>query len=153
MGAWLIGANFYAAVGAWHHYGGGSRKSELYGIWDIDQLLIDGKSREPLATDNERGRRAIFESPGRMAFQRMDDSLARFNAQISAQDQTLTLTRNDDKNWQAHFTYKRGPGDHLEADGSMDGQPIHMVLHRKDRNLFLIVSRGFHWISEIPFNR
>ena len=40
-----------------------------------------------------------------MAFERMDDSLARFHARISAKDQTLTLTKNDDKNWQAHFTY------------------------------------------------
>jgi hypothetical protein len=153
MGVWLIGANLYGAVGGWHQYGGGSPKSELYGIWDIDQLLIAGKFREPLATDNERWRRAIFDSPGRMAFQRMDDSLARFNARISAKDQTLTLTRNDDKNWKAHFTYTRGPGDYLEVDGSMDGNPIHMALHRKDRNQFLIVNRGFHWISEVPFNR
>jgi hypothetical protein len=106
-----------------------------------------------MATDNERWRRAIFESPERMAFQRMDDSLARFNARISAKDQTLTLTRNDDKNWKAHFTYNRGPDEHLEVDGSMDGHPIHMALHRKDRNQFLLVNRGFHWISEVPFNR
>ena len=153
IGVWLIGANLYGAVSGWHQYGGGSPKSELYGIWDIDQLFIDGKSREPLATDNERWRRAIFDSPERMAFQQMDDSLARFNAQIRAKDQTLTLTKNDDKNWNAHFTYNRGPGGHLEVDGNMDGHPIHMALHLKDRNQFTVVNRGFHWISEVPFNR
>ena len=153
FGAWLLGANLYGDVRGWHEYGGGSPRSELYGIWDIDQLVIDGKSREPLTTDNERWRRAIFEYPGRMTFQRMDDSLARYSADINSKDQTLVLTKTDDKNWRANFTYKPGPNDHLEMDGRMDGQTTHLVLRLKDRNKFLLVTRGFHWISEVPFNR
>jgi len=153
FGVWLLAANLYGSVRGWHEYGGGSPKSELYGIWDIDQLVIDGKSREPLTTDGERWRRAVFEYPARMTFQRMDDTLARYSADINSKVHTLALTKSDDKDWKAQFTYKRGPNDHLELDDSMDGHPTHMNLRRKDRNQFLIVSRGFHWVSEVPFNR
>jgi hypothetical protein len=153
FGVWLLAANLYGSVSGWHEYGGGSPKSELFGIWEIDQWVIDGKSREPLTTDNERWKRAIFEYPGRMTFQRMDDSLAWYGADISQKDQTFRLTKNDDKNWKGNFTYKRGPSDHLEIDGRMDGHTTHMVLRLTDRNKFLLVSRGFHWISEVPFNR
>lgn len=151
FGVWLVGANLYGAVTGWHEYGAGSAKSTLYGIWDIETLTIDGKAREPLLTDNERWKRAIFDYPTNVAFQRMDDSLAHYGAAIK--DQTLALTKNDDKNWKANFIIKRGPADHLELDGSMDGHQEHMVLKLKDRNKFMIVSRGFHWVSEVPFNR
>ena len=35
----------------------------------------------------------------------------------------------------------------------MDGHAVHMQLKLKDRNQFLLVNRGFHWIQEYPFNR
>jgi len=153
LGVWLLAANLYGSVSAWHQYGGGSPKSALYGIWDIDQFVTDGKVREPLTTDNERWRRAIFEFPSAMTFQLMDDSQVWYRDEISSSGQTISLTKNDDKNWKANFTYKRGPNDHLELDGSVNGHATHMVLRLKDRNKFLVVSRGFHWISEVPFNR
>lgn len=153
IGVWLIGANLYGDVKAWHEYGGGSQKSELYGIWNIDQLTVDGKPREPLTTDTERWRRAIFDSPSGAAFQLMDDSLVRYGVVLNAKDQTLVLSKREDKNWKANFTYKRGPSDHLEMDGTVDAHPTHMVLVLQDRSKFLLVSRGFHWISETPFNR
>jgi len=41
----------------------------------------------------------------------------------------------------------------LILDGNMDSHKIHMQLQRMDRSKFVLVSRGFHWISEYPFNR
>lgn len=76
-----------------------------------------------------------------------------YSVALNSRDQTLTLTNRDDKNWKANFTYKRGPSDHLEMDGTVDGHSTHTVLHLKDRSQFLLVSRGFHWISETPFNQ
>jgi hypothetical protein len=140
-------------VKGWHEYGPGSAKSVLFGIWDIDQLTIDGKPREPLITDNDRWKRAIFDYPESVAFQRMDDSLVRYDVALNVKDQTLALTKPDDKNWKANFTYKRGPEDHLQIDGGMDGRQTHMILKLKDPKKFMIVSRGFHWINEVPFNR
>jgi hypothetical protein len=37
-------------------------------------------------------------------------------------------------------------------DGNMDGHRIHMQLQLVDLNKFLLVSRGFRWIQEYPFN-
>lgn len=153
VGASLIASNLYGNLNAWYKHGGGSPKTPLYGIWDIEQLVTDGKVREPLTTDTERWRRVIFEFQTATAFQKMDDSLVWYFVALNSKDQTLTFTKRTEKNWRANFTYKRGPGDHLEMDGTVDGRATHMVLHLKDRNQFLLVSRGFHWISEVPFNR
>ena len=56
-----------------------------------------------------------------------------YSVALNSRDQTLTLTNRDDKNWKANFTYKRGPSDLLEMDGTVDGHSTHMVLHLKDR--------------------
>ena len=35
----------------------------------------------------------------------------------------------------------------------MDGHQVHLELQLVDRNKFLLVRRGFHWIQEFPMNR
>jgi hypothetical protein len=153
FGVWLIGMNAYSGFGAWHTYGGGHPESALYGIWDVDELSIDGQIRSPLLIDYGRWRRAVFEFPDRMAFQRMDDSFARFGASINTNDKTMALTKGGDKNWKANFTFQRAAADRLILDGSMDSHKVHMQLRLVDRSKFLLVSRGFHWVEEYPFNR
>jgi hypothetical protein len=115
--------------------------------------VIDGQIRSPLLTDYGRWRRAIFDFPSRMSFQRMDSSTARFGASIDTNKQTVALTKDDDKNWKSNFTFQRPAPDQLILDGTMDGQKIHMKLQLVDRAKFLLVSRGFHWVQEQPFNR
>lgn len=88
-----------------------------------------------------------------MAFQRMDDSFARYGASINVNDKTLALTKFSDKNWKANFTFQRVAQDQLVLDGSMDSHKIHMRLQLIDRSKFLLVNRGFHWVEEYPFNR
>jgi hypothetical protein len=151
LGIWLVGTNAYSSWDGWHTYGGGRPKSPFYGIWNVDQLSIDGQFRSPLLNDYDRWRRAIFDQPNRMAFQRMDDSYARFGAEINGN--TLALSKDDDQNWKANFYCQRVAQDQMTMDGNMDGHKIHMQLQLVDLNKFLLVSRGFHWIQEYPFSR
>ena len=153
FGILLLGVNAQNAANAWHAFGGGRAKSPLYGIWNIEQLAIDGQPRPPLVSDNDRWRRAIFDFPMAMSFERMDASLAGYNAAIDSTGRTLVLTRRGDANWKAEFTYQRPSDGQLILDGRMDGHATHMQLRLMDRNQFLLVNRGFHWIQEYPFNR
>jgi len=153
FGVLLMGMNAYGAWTAWHRYGGGSHRSALYGIWDVDQLTIDDQVRSPLLTDYGRWRRVIFDIPTHMAFQRMDNSLAGYGAAINVNDKTIALTKDDDKNWKANFSWQRPSPDRLILEGQMDGHKTQMQLQLLDRKKFLLVSRGFHWVQEYPFNR
>jgi uncharacterized membrane protein YphA (DoxX/SURF4 family) len=153
FGLWMIGSSLYGARNSWHTYGGGRIKSALYGIWNIDELSIDGQLRSPLVTDYDRFRRAVFDLQDRMAFQRMDETLVSFGAAINTNDKTIALTKSTDKNWKGSFTFQHAAPDQLILDGDMDNHKMHMQLHLVDRNKFLLVNRGFHWIQEYPFNR
>jgi uncharacterized membrane protein YphA (DoxX/SURF4 family) len=146
LGLWLAGMNSYSAWGYWSIFGGGRASSPLYGIWEVRQNSID----EP---GSVHWRRAIFDFPGQMAFQKADDSFAHYGASIRLTDRTLALTRRADKNWTANFTFQRPAQDRLILDGRMDDQEVHLELQLIDRNKFLLVRRGFHWIQEFPFNR
>jgi uncharacterized membrane protein YphA (DoxX/SURF4 family) len=153
LGIWLVGVNAYGSLSSWKTYGGGRAKSALYGIWNVDQFAVDGQLRWPLIGDYGRWRRAIFDFPDRMNFQRMDGSLAGYLAAINVNDKTLALTKRDDKNSKANFHFERAAPDQLTLDGEMDGHRVHMQLQLMDRNKFLLVNRGFHWVQENPFNR
>jgi hypothetical protein len=149
----LIGLSLNSHIERWHTYGGGAPKSPLYGIWNVDQLSIDGQVHPPLVTDLERWRRVIFSAQTRMGYQRMDDSFVGYPAAINVKDGTLVLTKDGDKNWKASFTFQRPAQDRLTLDGVMDGHKLHMQLELFDRNKFLLVQTGFHWIQDRPFNR
>ena len=153
FGLWLVGFSGIQCWGYWNARGGGRPLPPLYGIWEVKQMSIDEQPRPPLLTDSTRWRRAIFDYPGRMVFQRTDDSFVPYGASVNLPEKTLALTKKGDKNWTARFTFQQPAGNQLIMDGRMDNHQVHMELQLTDRNSFLLVSRGFHWIQEAPFGR
>ena len=153
FGLYLAGMNIATAVHSWHTYGGARPKPSLYGVWDVEQMSIDGQVRSPLVTDYDRWRRVIFDFTTNTYFQRMDESLAGFGSSIDDANRKLNLTKSGDKNWKASFSFVRPANDQLLLDGTMDGHKVHMELKLFDRNKFTLVNRGFHWINEYPYQR
>ena len=136
FGLWLVGLYGLQCWGYWNTVGAGRPLPPLYGIWEVRQMSIDEQPRPPLLTDSARWRRAIFDFPDRMAFQRLDDSFAPYGASVNLPEKTLALTKKDDKNWKASFTFQRPAGDQLILDGRMDNHQVHMELQLIDRNSF-----------------
>jgi hypothetical protein len=153
FGLYLIGMGVYSGIEAWHTYGGGRPKSALYGIWNVEQMSVDGQPRSPLFTDKDRWRRVVFDFPTFMSFQRPDDTFTGYGSAINEKDHTIALTKPADKNWKATLAYTRLAPDQLVLAGLMDGHQVEMKLKLQDRDKFTLVNRGFHWINEYPFQR
>jgi uncharacterized membrane protein YphA (DoxX/SURF4 family) len=153
FGMCLLGMNIYSIWSTWSTYGIGAPKSALYGIWNVDQLSIDGQVHPPLLTDADRWRRVVFEFPDAMTFQKMDDSFAYYGAAINTGDKSIALTKFKDESWKANFKFQRPAANQLTLDGEMDHHKIHMQLQLVDRNSFTLVNRRFHWVQEFPFQR
>jgi hypothetical protein len=135
---------------------GGAPKPVLYGIWNVDEISVNGQLHTPILTDNDRWRRVIFDGgiihsvlvdDSIVAFQRPDDSFAYYRSSINLSDKTLTLADPRRKAWVAHFRFERAAPDQLVLDGEMDEHKIHMQLHLVDREKFELVNDGFHWIQ------
>jgi uncharacterized membrane protein YphA (DoxX/SURF4 family) len=151
LGAYLVWIAMSGSVRQWYTFGGGAPKPPLYGIWDIDRMTIDGVERAPLVTDFDRWRRVVIQFPTAITFWRMDDSTYALGSTVDAAAKTITISRaNNVKN---HFTFDQPDPDHLTLDGDFGGHRIHMDTHLFDRQKFLLVTRGFNWIQELPFNR
>jgi len=147
---YLITTNLYIARQRWSQFGGGAPKSPLYGIWNVDEMSIDGQVLQPLLTDNDRWRRVIFSEqvPASVTFQRMDDTFVPYHVSIDASSKSLMLSEGN-----LLFLFQQPAPDHMVLDGEMDSHKIHMELELFDRNKFLLVNRGFHWIQEHPVNQ
>ncbi len=143
----------YETLGIYRIYGAGAPKSPLYGVWNVDEMALDGVVRPPLLTDETRWRRVVFDRVDYFSFQNMDDSRRSYAMKMDAAKRTLTLSQSDKPAWKAAFTYQRPDPDHLLLAGTLDGHPLRATLHRTDPAKRLLTSRGFHWINEYPFNR
>jgi ureidoglycolate hydrolase len=95
---------------------------------------------------DRRWRRAIFDFPDRMAFQRTDDSFARYGVVIDAQQHTLQLTRGGSQTWRALFDYERASENELRMEGTMDGHAIRMRLSLVGLDTFPLLNSSFRWI-------
>jgi hypothetical protein len=125
----------------------------LYGVWNVDDLKIDGRARDAHAEEGLQWRRLVFDYPTVMAVQLTSDSRRRYGLKLDAAHKTLALTRRDDAKWKSALAYGQPAADRLTLDGMFDGHRIQASLHRTDSSKFPLVSRGFHWVSEYPFNR
>jgi hypothetical protein len=134
-------------------YANPARKSPFYGIWNVDELVVDGQARPPLVTDGPRWRRVVFDSPQSVAIQQMSDSRERYSLKLDAAKRTFALTRRDDPAWKSTLTYQRPEPGRLLLEGTFDGKKVRAVLNRADIPKFRLVTRGFHWINEYPFSR
>jgi hypothetical protein len=150
---WILGMNVYQTRSAWYEYGPGHEKPALYGIWDVTQTTSDGQMRPALLDDDSRWRRVIFDYPGSMTAQRLDDEFDGFTASIDTQKMAIALTSRKDKNSVALMNYSRLASNQLKLDGTLNGHKVQMQLKREDETKFMLRSRGFHWVQEYPFNR
>lgn len=151
-GAFLVLDAYAGAHQSWFQYGAGAPKSPLYGIWNIETMTIDGHVRSPLVTDYGRWRRVLFQQPTAMAFQRMDDTFLGYGAKVDMTAKTIAVTAAPNTA-PSIFKFTRPDPQRLILDGSLDGHAIHMETRLFDRSNFLLVTRGFNWIQERPFNR
>ena len=120
-------------------------RSALYGIWDIKRMFVDGVSTLPATNDYDyRWRRAIFDFPDRMGFQRTDDSMARYDTVIDEQQKTVLLRKG--RTGLSAFSYQRPDDDRLILDGSMDGHAIRLEMERVGLDTFPLLNSRFRWV-------
>jgi uncharacterized membrane protein YphA (DoxX/SURF4 family) len=148
FGIYLIGMFTWVAARSYYAAGGpGEPRSPLYGIWDVEELRVDGETRPAVLNDyDRRWRRAIFDTPHVVVFQRTDDSFAHYEATIDTSRRAIALTKRGGGNWQASFTYDRPSADRLVLDGTMDGYTLRLRLRLVDFDTFRLLNSRFRWV-------
>jgi len=132
--------------------GSTARRSPLYGIWHVDDFQVDNRTIPP-DSDPSRWRRVIFEMKFMMSVQLTNDSRIRTNVKPDGKTRTLVVSRRNEPQWGGRLSYAQPDPNSLTIDGILGGKKIHALCHREPIPKFLLTTRGFHWINEVPFNR
>lgn len=129
-------------------------KTPFYGIWEVEEYAVNSQVRPPLITDASRWQRLVFEEPGYLGVHTMRQERPHYYAlQLDSNQKRFVLTDDKAPKWRSVLSYQQPRPDLLTVAGTIDGQKITARLHRIDESKLPLLSRGFHWISERPFNR
>lgn len=148
LGLWVVIGCVWSSWQAWHTYGGGSAKPELYGIWAVREFSVDGKPLPPLTTDQNRWQRVVFEKQGALTYQRMNGELVDVPATMTSD--TLAVTEPGGTPL-AELKVSRPAPEQLQLTGTLHGRPVQITLDQVNLNQFTLRNRGFHWVQEYPF--
>lgn len=124
---------------------------DLSGLYQVESFSINGVDRPPLLTDMLRWRRVYFGQKGVVAFYSMEDR-PRFGRVDELKNGDVVITTFGPT--QTHtFKYALGVEDGTTLHGQFDGAEVSAVLKKIDDTNFPLLSRGFHWINQSPYNR
>jgi hypothetical protein len=128
-------------------------KTRAYGIWEVEALTIDGQPRPLLATDEAVWRRLVFEWPGVIGIQRVQEARPTFYQLKRVRGPYMFDLTTGDPNWKAGLSYKLVGKDVLTLESELEGRKIQGRFRRVDESGYRLVSRGFRWVNEWPYNR
>lgn len=121
---------------SWRAFGDAAPASPLAGAYDV---------QEPGAW-----RQVTLSRNGAFSLYGTDGKKLNFRTRTDDANHTLELTRRADK--VATLRYEAGPEGLRQIQGSVEGVDVNVRLRRRDDASFVLVSRGFHWVNEYPFN-
>jgi hypothetical protein len=134
-------------------YGDGAPRHPLFGVYEVEAFTLDGQALPPLLTEPRRWRRAAVSNSGRFSVKLMDDSTQNFRLTEDAEKKTLELANLAIPDQKQVLAYTKPDGDHLTLEGPFMGASISVRLRRIDASHFELMSRGFRWINETPYNK
>ena len=139
-------------INTWNWYKQMENRPEtvpLYGIWEVEEFTMNGETVLPLLTDERGWRYLIFEHPGRATLIRMNEDHIQYNVQVDSIDQTIALNRRNESKF---FSFKETDS-RLKLNGEAQDDSISVQLKKFDTDNFRLLSRGFNWVNEFPYNR
>ena len=127
-------------------------RQPLHGLYEVESFARNGAEMPPLTSDRTRWSKLIVDGRSGFSVRMMDESPKFFGTDYDAATSTVRLLDPGGAKVGA-LTYSRPDPDHVLLSGSLGGAPLAVRLRRVDTARFLLIGRGFHWISEYPFNR
>ncbi|MBQ0734422.1 hypothetical protein [Aquimarina celericrescens] len=143
--------NINDAIEGEEKWGKKAKKPALYGIYEVESFVKNGDIMPPLTTDTIRWKRLIVGKRS-LGIQTMDEKIKYFNEETDTIVKTLQITNRKDSTDIQRFIYKFK--DSLYTFESIyKSDTLKIEAKKKEREEFLLINRGFHWINEFPFNR
>ncbi|MEP6764437.1 MAG: hypothetical protein ABJB66_09015 [Gemmatimonadaceae bacterium] len=145
---------------SWNVYGGGAPRPPFYGIWAVQQSVVDGVEQLPLLTDTTRFKHIVFQQATFTQMQRMNERFTGFKTTFDTLAKKLTFSTQPARKTPGDtvvkdfvFTYRQPTANNLILDGDWDGHKTHWELRLRPTQEFLQKKTGFHWVQQNPNGR
>src|SRR6056297_124810 len=156
--AGLIGSSIYANGG---RYFSQPDAPEIAGVYKVLDFELAGESIAPLTTNKKRWDRVVIDNkrPGLMAIDYMTGHRVRFRAELSADVDSITAkvpinpSLTSPAGTQLNAGWTQPYENELELRGTLGNDSLSVTLKKRSIDDILLISRGFKWVNERPFNR
>ena len=129
------------------------KKPLLYGLYEVESFKKNGLELPPLITDSLRWQYLSIQGKGRARIKRVDGSSINYRFVPDTALQQIVYNGLGKNCKVDSFYYSQPDSLHLQLAGTHLGDSLHIVMRLKNKEDFLLINRGFHWVSEYPFNR
>lgn len=132
-------------------YGKKAFKNHLYGIYNVQNFVINGNTLPLLTTDRNRWQKLIIDKNSSLVI-KMDGTRVGMKHEIDTVTNSITFKPflNGEEEYRLEFQKK---DDILLLDGIQGLDTLHISSIKWDREDFFLINRGFHWINKYPMNR
>ena len=134
---------------------------EIAGVYDVLDFELAGETIAPLKTNKKRWDRLVIDNkrPGLMAIDYMTGHRVRFRAELSADVDSLIAevpinpSLTPPAGTQLNSAWSYTANNELELRGTLGTDSLIVRMEKRSMNDILLISRGFNWVNEFPFNR
>lgn len=149
---YALGYGFYRVLESQKIYGTDLPKPPLYGVYEVADFVVNGDTltnyKSPKLWKNIR-----FEREGMVQIEKMNKQREVYNIELDTLKQKIRFMSMSGGNAESFdFNY-------LKTDNTLDfnfivkNDTIIGTTKKLGKDKFLLVNRGFNWISEYPYNR
>jgi hypothetical protein len=160
----IIAASLYAVLVAAMAYDtintlwtDGRESAQALGVrdlFDVEEMTIDGVPQPPVPANGSRWRRVWIRAKAIRVYW-MDGRSEIYVASDEIKGPMTLVLRlaTDNKGVQRARLDLRQDGAGYVLAGDFEGKRVHAHLTTMPREKSLLMTRGFHWINDVPFNR
>lgn len=129
-----------------------AKKGPLYGVWEVDTFRVDGAVRE--RDDATRWRQVFVGEYDFAVVQPMQGERVIFGFTHDAAAGTVeVIDRRSGAEVVSSVRVEQPAPDRLVLRGKLTEGEVEATMRWIDTDRSLLVTRGFHWINDRPFNR
>jgi len=149
---YLLFSTTKEAYESWREYGDGHARDPLDGAYDVVDLRINHAPLPETAPSSQRWKLVGISTRGRLTIRHMDESTERYRLTNDAKASAFTIWP-DTSTVKTTLAYSWADSSHLDLHGAIEGDSVNARLQKVSTAQFALLNRGFHWVSEAPYNK
>jgi hypothetical protein len=151
-----IGFMTYQNLESQELYGDAAPRPPMYGIYEVENFIRNNDTIAPMLTDTTRWRYMVLERESANIFKMKTsayDDLDYYIFKTDTLKREISLLNYEDSTQVGKLRYRKLGKNGYNFEGIFNNDSLKLTTTRTDEKDFLLMNRGFHWVSEYPYNR